>query len=81
MAERNMSQEFRLENIDIAKKCFIEKINLNEMISKKYEKVFTTLKYIKHLLISASAVTGLVSISAFAALDFIPIGITSSAVG
>ena len=39
------------------------------------------LNYIEHLLILASAVTGLASISAFAYLDGIPTGIASSAVG
>ena len=39
------------------------------------------LNYIEHLLIVISTVTGLVSISAFASLIGIPIGITSSAIG
>ena len=38
------------------------------------------LNYIEHLLIVISTVTGLVSISAFASLIGIPIGITSSAI-
>ena len=40
-----------------------------------------TLNYIEHFLILASAITGYVSISAFASLPRIHIGITSSAVG
>ena len=36
------------------------------MISKKYKKTCMALNYIEHLLILASAVTGCVSISAFA---------------
>ena len=43
--------------------------------------VCTTLNYIEHFLISVSAVTGCVSISAFPSLVGIPIVITSSAVG
>ena len=39
------------------------------------------MNYIEHLLILISAVTGSVSISAFASLVGIPIGITTSAVG
>ena len=50
-------------------------------MSKKHKKVCTTLNYIEHFLILASAITGCISISAFASLIGIPIGITSSAVG
>ena len=50
-------------------------------MSKKHKKVCTTLNYIEHFLILASAVTGCVSIFAFASLVGIPIGIISSAVG
>ena len=39
------------------------------------------MNYIKHLLILVSRVTGCVSISAFAFLVGIPVGITSSAIG
>ena len=39
------------------------------------------LTHIKHLLIIASAITGCISISAFASLLGIPIGITSTAIG
>ena len=50
-------------------------------MSRKHKKVCTTLNYIEHLLILASAITGGISISAFASLLDIPIGITSSAIG
>ena len=50
-------------------------------MSEKYKKVCTTLNYIEHFLILASTITGCVSISAFASLIGIPIGITSSAIG
>ena len=46
-----------------------------------YKKTCKYLNYVEHLLILASAVTGCVSISAFALLVFIPIGIMSSTVG
>ena len=49
-------------------------------MSKKYKKVCATLNHIEHFLILASAVTGCISISAFASLLGIPIGITSSAI-
>ena len=45
-------------------------------MSKKYKKV---LNYIDHSLIVISTITGCVSISAFASLVGIPIGIMSSA--
>ena len=50
-------------------------------MSKKHKKVCKTLKYIEHFLILASAINGYTSISAFASLIGIPIGITSSAIG
>ena len=49
-------------------------------MSKKHKKVCGVLSYIEDLLILASAVTGCVSISAFASLVCISKGITSSAV-
>ena len=48
---------------------------------RKHKNVYTTLNYIERLLVLASAVTGCVSISAFASLVGISIGITSSTVG
>ena len=50
-------------------------------MSRKHKKVCTTLNYIKHFLILASTITGCISISRFASLIVIPIGITSSAIG
>ena len=50
-------------------------------MSKKNNNVCTTLHYIEHFLVLASTITGCVSISAFASLVGIPIGITSSAIG
>ena len=49
-------------------------------MSKKYKIVYTTVNYIEQFLILASKITGCVSISAFASLVGIPIGITSSAI-
>ena len=80
MVEENISQEFRLKNIDETRNYLIEEINRNELMSKKHKKVCTTLNYIEHFLILGSTITGCVSISAFASLVGIPIGITSSAI-
>ena len=76
MAEENISQEFRLKNIDETRNYLIEETNRNELMSKKHKKVCTAVNYIEHFLI-----LGCVSISAFASLVGIPIGITSSAIG
>ena len=50
-------------------------------MNKKHKKVCTTSNYIEHFLIFASTITGCVSISAFASLVGIPIGIASSTIG
>ena len=50
-------------------------------MSRKHKKVCTTLNYIEHFLILASTITGCISISAFASLIGIPIGITISTIG
>ena len=50
-------------------------------MNEKYKKTCQYLNYVEHLFILASAVTGCVSISAFAPLVAIPLGITTSTVG
>ena len=81
MSEENISQEFRLRNIDETRNYLIEEINRNELMSKKHKNVFTALNYVENFFILASTITGYVSISGFASLVGIPIGITSSAIG
>ena len=49
MSEENISQEFRLKNIDETRNYLIEKINQNELMSKKHKKVYRLLNYIEHL--------------------------------
>ena len=58
MVEENISQEFRLKNIDETRNYFLEEIKQNELMSRKHKKVCTTLNYIQHFFISVSAVTG-----------------------
>ena len=70
MSKENVSQEFRLKSIDETKNYLIE----------KSKKIYRVLNYIKHLLILISTVTGCVTISSFASLVGIPMGITSSAI-
>ena len=48
---------------------------------EKHKKVCRVLNYIDYLLIVTSTITGCVSISAFASLVGIPIGIASSTIG
>ena len=40
MTEENISQEFRLKNIDERRNYLIEEINKNEVMSKTYKKVY-----------------------------------------
>ena len=81
MDEENLSQEFRLKNIKEIKNYFIKETNQNELMSKKHKKVYRNLTYIDHFLVSASSITGCVSVSALASLVVIPTGITSFMVG
>ena len=55
--------------------------NKNELMSKNHKNVYRVLNYIENLLILVSTVTGCISISDFASLVGISIGITSSAIG
>ena len=50
-------------------------------MSKDHNKICTVISYIGHFLILASAVTGCLSISAFACFLGVSIGITSSRIG
>ena len=81
MCEENVSQELRSKSIYETRKYIIGEISRNKLMSKKHKKVCTTLNYIEHFLILATTITGCFSISAFASLVGIPIGITSSAIG
>ena len=41
MGEENISQEFRLKNIEEIKNYFIKLVNQNKLVSKKHKKVCT----------------------------------------
>ena len=71
-----MNQEFRFKNINETRNYFFEKIEQKELISRKHKKVCTTRNYIEHSLILVFTINGCISISAFAFLLGIPIGIT-----
>ena len=81
MAEENISQEFKLKNLNETMNYLIEEIKQNQLMGKNCEKVCTTLNSIELFLILASIITGCVSISAFASLIRILIGVTSFAFG
>ena len=84
MPEENMSQEFRLKDIDVIdeiRNYLIEEMNQNELMSKKHNKVSSVLNYIDYWFIVICTITGCVSISGFASLVGILIGITRSATG
>ena len=76
MVEENISQEFRLK---ISMKL-LEELEQNELMKKKHKRFCTTLNYIEHFLILTSTITGCISISAFAYLLGIPIGVRNSAI-
>ena len=73
--------KFRLRKTDEARNYLLEEIKHNDLMSEKYKRTCNYLSYVEHLLILVSIVTGYVSISAFASLVGVHVGITSSAVG
>ena len=81
MPEEKTNQEFRLKKIEEIRNYLIEEINRIELMCKKHKKVCRVLNYIDHSLIVISTITGCVSISAFASLVGIPVGITRPAIG
>ena len=73
------SFEFRLKKIAEASNYVLQEINYSDLMSEKYKKTSKYLNYIQHLIVLASTIASFVSISAFALLVFILVGI--SAVG
>ena len=51
MIEENISQKFRLKNIDEIRNYFFEEIEQNELMSRKHKKVCTILNYMEHFFI------------------------------
>ena len=45
MPEENISQEFRLKNVDETRSYFFNEIEQNELMSRNHKKIFTTLNY------------------------------------
>ena len=84
--QKNISQTFRFKAIGKARNYLFEKIEQNELMSRKSKKDSTTRFFIWNTsvlygTILASAITGCISIFDFESLILcIPIGITSSAI-
>ena len=76
-----VSPEFRLRIIDETRNHVLHETKHNDLMSEKYKKTYKYLNNVEHLPILASTIAGCVSISAFASLVYVPIGITSSEVG
>ena len=74
------SLEFRLRKIDETRNYRLDEIKHNDLMNENYKKTCKYLNYLEQLLILVSTVTGCVSVSAFASLVAIPVGIVSSAV-
>ena len=74
-----ISNEEMEEIMEIVKSLEESGLLINGM-RKKSKNVYKVLNYTKHFLILISAGTGCITISAFASLVGIPIGITSSAI-
>ena len=79
--EKNISQEFRLINIDETRNHLVKEIEQNELMSRKHKNVCTNVNHIEHFIILACSITGCITISAFAFLLGLPLGITSSTIG
>ena len=75
------SINFRLRKTDETRNYLLDEIKHNNLMREKYKKMCKYLNYVENFLTLASTVTGCISISAFASLICIPVGITSSAVG
>ena len=80
MVEENISQEYRLKNLNEIRNYFLEQIKQNQLMNKRHKKICRILNHNKHTLILVSTITGCISISTFASLIGIPIGIMSSAI-
>ena len=67
-----------MKTLNETRNCFLEEIEQNQLVSKKHKDACTTLNYIELFLIFSSAITGCVSVAAFASVLGI---ITNSAIG
>ena len=75
------SLELRLRKIGETRNYLSDEIKHNDLTSEKYKKNCKYLNYVENLLTLLSTITGYVSISAFASLADINVGITIFSVG
>ena len=75
------SLEFKLRKIDETRNYLLDKIKHNGLTNEKYKKTCKYLNYLENLLFIASTITDCASISVFASLVCVPVGVTSAAVG
>ena len=80
MPEEKIDQEFGRKQTDEMKNYLIEERNQNKLMTKKHKTVCRVLNYTEHLLIITSPVSRCISVSSFASLIGIPIGITTSTI-
>ena len=69
-----------MQNTEETKNYFLEEIKQNELMSRKHKKVSKTLNYFEQVLILTSTITGCISISTFASLLGILVGIKNTKV-
>ena len=51
MVEENLSEKFRLKNIDGTRNYFLEETKQKELMSTNCKKVCTTLNYVEHFFV------------------------------
>ena len=73
--DKHLKSRIYTEKIYETKNYIIEEVKHNNLMSEKYEKTCRYLNYVRHLLVLASTITGCVSVSAFASLVCVPVGI------
>ena len=66
-----------MESIDETRNYLLGKIKHNDLMSEKHKKVCRALNFFEHFFVFISAISGCVSISAFALLVVVPVGIAS----
>ena len=76
-----MNQECRLKKIDEIRNYLIQKINRNELMSKKHKKSLQSFELYWSLTCCNFYNTGCVSVSPFSSLVGVPIEITSCTIG
>ena len=73
---------FRLKkNIDETRNYLLDEIKHNDLMSEKHKKVCRDFNYLEHFFLFISIVTKCLSVSSFASLVSISVGIASPAVG